>query len=172
MLLFRQLFDPHSSTYSYLLGDPRSREAILIDPVFEQARRDAALVEELDFKLRATLETHVHADHVTGAWLLKRRFGSKIALCAQTGAEGKDFGGKYNDVIAGPGGVVATLLTGDVVQLDANSLDPVGAPFPASRGDENDMAFSADGRRVMQIGTLGVRLYDVASRTQLAERLA
>ncbi|HXU55985.1 MAG TPA: MBL fold metallo-hydrolase, partial [Casimicrobiaceae bacterium] len=68
-MIFRQLFDPQSSTYSYLLADRRSREAVLIDPVFEQARRDAALIQELDLKLVATLDTHVHADHVTGAWL-------------------------------------------------------------------------------------------------------
>ena len=71
MLIFRQLFDPQSSTYTYLLGDPRSGEAVLIDPVFEQARRDAALLRELGLELVATLETHVHADHVTGAWLLQ-----------------------------------------------------------------------------------------------------
>ena len=71
MLIFRQLFDPQSSTYSYLVADRRSKAAVLIDPVFEQARRDAALIHELDLKLVATLDTHVHADHVTGAWLLK-----------------------------------------------------------------------------------------------------
>jgi sulfur dioxygenase len=80
MLIFRQLFDPQSSTYSYLLGDARACEAVLIDPVFEQARRDAALISELGLKLVATLDTHIHADHVTGAWLLQRQFGSAIAL--------------------------------------------------------------------------------------------
>src|SRR6266404_1773446 len=80
MLLFRQLFDPQSSTYTYLLAERRGGKAVLIDPVFEQARRDAALIDELGLSLVATLETHVHADHVTGAWLLQRRFGSKIAL--------------------------------------------------------------------------------------------
>jgi len=89
MLIFRQLFDPQSSTYSYLLADARAREAVLIDPVFEQARRDAALIAELDLKLVATIETHVHADHVTAAWLLKRQFGSAIALSAASGAEGE-----------------------------------------------------------------------------------
>jgi len=86
--IFRQMFDPASSTYTYLLAD--GGEAVLIDPVFEHVRRDAALVAELDLRLVATLETHVHADHVTGAFLLKRRFGSEIALSAKSGAEGAD----------------------------------------------------------------------------------
>jgi sulfur dioxygenase len=89
-MIFRQLFDQQSSTYTYLLADPATREAVLIDPVFDHARRDAALVEELGLKLGWTLETHVHADHVTGAWLLKQRFGSKIALCRRSGAAGAD----------------------------------------------------------------------------------
>src|ERR1041385_5640950 len=80
VLIFRQLFDPASSTYTYLLGDRETREAVLIDPVFEQVRRDAALICELGLNLTWTLETHVHADHVTGAWLLKQRTGSEIGM--------------------------------------------------------------------------------------------
>jgi sulfur dioxygenase len=80
MLIFRPLFDPSSSTWSYLLGDRASGEAVLIDPVFEQLRRDQTLVQELGLTLKWTLETHVHADHVTGAWLLRQRLGSRIAL--------------------------------------------------------------------------------------------
>ena len=113
MLIFRQLFDPQSSTYTYLLGDSRSREAVLIDTVFEQARRDAALLSELGLQLRYTLETHVHADHVTGAWILKRQFGSRIAVAQNSGAEGADrylaqgdrieFGERHLQVRATPG---------------------------------------------------------------------
>ena len=66
-MIFRQLFDPQSSTYTYILGDEASRQAIIIDPVFEQVRRELALLEELGLTLVATLDTHVHADHVTGA---------------------------------------------------------------------------------------------------------
>jgi glyoxylase-like metal-dependent hydrolase (beta-lactamase superfamily II)/rhodanese-related sulfurtransferase len=112
-MVFRQLFDPQSSTYSYVLGDPQSREAVHIDPVFEQARRDAALINELGLKLVATVETHVHADHVTGAWLQKQRFGSAIVISADSGAEGADryvkhgeriaFGKRYLEVRATPG---------------------------------------------------------------------
>ena len=71
MLVFRQLSDPTSSTYTYLLGDAGSGEAILVDPVFDQVLRDAALLEELALRLVATVDTHVDADHVTGAWLIK-----------------------------------------------------------------------------------------------------
>ena len=110
-MILRQLFDPQSSTYSYLLGD--RGEAVLIDPVFEQARRDAALVRELGLKLVTTVETHVHADHVTGAWLLKERCGSTIAVSKDGGATGADrrmahgdrvhFGDRHLEVRATPG---------------------------------------------------------------------
>jgi glyoxylase-like metal-dependent hydrolase (beta-lactamase superfamily II)/rhodanese-related sulfurtransferase len=113
VLIFRQLFDPQSSTYSYLLGDDETREALLIDPVFEQARRDAALIRELGLALVATLETHVHADHVTGAWLLKRQLGSGIAISQASGAAGADrvlahgdrvaFGARHVETRATPG---------------------------------------------------------------------
>ncbi len=99
-MLFRQLFDSQSSTYTYLLGDKAGGEAVLIDPVFEQVRRDAALIEELGLSLVATLETHVHADHVTGAWMLKRRLGSRIMVAAGSGAEGADRYLAPDDVIA------------------------------------------------------------------------
>ena len=112
-MIFRQLFDPQSSTYSYLLADEKSGEAVLIDPVFEQARRDRALLAELGVTLRYTLETHVHADHVTGAWLLKQRLGSRIALSAASSAEGIDvplahgdrvpFGERYLEARETPG---------------------------------------------------------------------
>jgi glyoxylase-like metal-dependent hydrolase (beta-lactamase superfamily II)/rhodanese-related sulfurtransferase len=100
MLIFRQLFDAQSWTYSYLLGDSESAEAILIDPVFEQAARDAALIRELGLKLVATVDTHAHADHVTGAWLLKKRLGSKIAISEASGAEGANIELKDGDRIA------------------------------------------------------------------------
>ena len=112
-MIFRQLFDPQSSTYTYLLADPASREAVLIDPVFEQARRDAALIDELGLKLAWTIETHVHADHVTGAWLLREKLGSRIALSRSSNAEGADryldpgerlaFGKRYLEARATPG---------------------------------------------------------------------
>jgi sulfur dioxygenase len=113
MLIFRQLFDPTSSTYTYLLGDSDSGDALLIDPVYEQVPRDLALLQELGLHLRATLDTHVHADHVTGAWRLSQRCGSRIALAEAAGATGVnrplrhgdriDFGSRYLTVRATPG---------------------------------------------------------------------
>lgn len=112
-MLFRQLFDPQSATYTYLLADTVAGEAVLIDPVYEQVRRDSALLEELGLTLLYTLETHVHADHVTGAWLLRQRHGNKIALSSHSGAEGADrlldqgdtiaFGERYLSVRETPG---------------------------------------------------------------------
>lgn len=113
MIVFRQMFDASSSTYTYLLADEDTGECVLIDPVFEQGRRDSAFIRELGLKLLWTLETHVHADHVTGAWLLKQRLGSQIALAAASGAEGADrlladgdriaFGARHLEVRATPG---------------------------------------------------------------------
>jgi sulfur dioxygenase len=99
MLIFRQLVDLQSSTYTYLLADSESREAVLIDPVFEQMRRDAALVGELGLTLRSTLDTHVHADHVTAAWMLKQQLGSEIALGVHTGAAGADRYLRHGDIL-------------------------------------------------------------------------
>jgi len=89
-MIFRQLYDAPSSTYTYLLADEHSREAILIDPVFEQAQRDLAMLRELDLTLKIVADTHAHADHITAAWLLKQKTGCLIAISAQAGAVNVD----------------------------------------------------------------------------------
>ncbi|XP_068242254.1 persulfide dioxygenase ETHE1, mitochondrial [Palaemon carinicauda] len=72
-LLYRfQLFDRESCTYTYLLADEESKEAVLIDPVIELAERDAKLIEEMGLTLKYVMNTHVHADHITGTGLLKK----------------------------------------------------------------------------------------------------
>merc|ERR1712129_238462 len=70
--LFRQLFDRESCTYTYLLADTVSKEAVLIDPVIELSERDVSLVKELDLQLKYVMNTHVHADHITGTGRLKK----------------------------------------------------------------------------------------------------
>jgi glyoxylase-like metal-dependent hydrolase (beta-lactamase superfamily II)/rhodanese-related sulfurtransferase len=111
-LIFRQLFDQVSNTYSYLLADEGTREAVLVDSVFEQHARDAALIRELGLKLLYTLDTHCHADHVTGAWLMKAALGSKIGLSPVYGATNVDF----------------PLAPGDTVRFGAQSLEVRATP--------------------------------------------
>jgi sulfur dioxygenase len=89
-MIFRQLFDAASSTYTYLLADEGTRQAVLIDTVFEQFERDRALLHELDLRLVYRLDTHVHADHVTAAWRFREALGSRIVISARGGAEGAD----------------------------------------------------------------------------------
>lgn len=89
-MIFRQLFDSTSSTYTYLLADAAQGEALLIDPVFSQAGRDLALINELGLKLTLVADTHAHADHVTAAWLLKQKTGCRIASARVIGAEHVD----------------------------------------------------------------------------------
>jgi sulfur dioxygenase len=71
IMLFRQLFDRESSTYTYLIASDETQEAILVDPVLEQVERDLKLLQELGLKLSYCLETHIHADHVTGTGKLR-----------------------------------------------------------------------------------------------------
>ncbi len=89
-MIFRQLIDNRTSTFTYLLADEATRDAVLIDCVFEQHLRDAALIRELGLTLNMTLETHVHADHVTGAWLMRRDLGSRIAVAKAANTDGAD----------------------------------------------------------------------------------
>ncbi|MBN9510789.1 MAG: MBL fold metallo-hydrolase, partial [Alphaproteobacteria bacterium] len=72
-MLFRQLFDATSSTYTYLLASRRGGEALIIDPVLEKVDRYLKLIEELDLKLVKAVDTHLHADHVTGLGALRDR---------------------------------------------------------------------------------------------------
>ena len=78
-MLFKQLFEPISSTYTYLLGCEETGQAILIDPVLPTWSRDLAAIAELGLRLVYTLDTHIHADHITAARTLKRESGSRIA---------------------------------------------------------------------------------------------
>lgn len=112
-LVFKQLFDSESSTYTYLLGDRDSGDAIIIDPVKSKVRRDLTLIKELGLNLKLILDTHVHADHVTGSYDLRQETGAKIVLSKESGASGADiyvsdkdklkFGSFDIDVILTPG---------------------------------------------------------------------
>jgi glyoxylase-like metal-dependent hydrolase (beta-lactamase superfamily II) len=81
-MIFRQLFEPGSSTYTYLLADETSGVAALVDPVLETLDRDLAELQALGVRLTHTIETHVHADHLTSARKLRHLTGSKVAAPA------------------------------------------------------------------------------------------
>jgi glyoxylase-like metal-dependent hydrolase (beta-lactamase superfamily II) len=90
-MIFRQLFEPGSSTYTYLIACEQTGETALIDPVLETVERDLDVIRDLGLKLACTLETHIHADHVTGAGRLRALAGSKAGFPAASGAELVDF---------------------------------------------------------------------------------
>ncbi|HHJ36604.1 MAG TPA: MBL fold metallo-hydrolase [Gammaproteobacteria bacterium] len=108
-----QLFDPTTSTYSYLLWDEETKQAALIDSVKEQVERDKKFIKQLGLALKYTLETHIHADHVTGSGLLRDEFNSSAAVhknseskCADlllSDGDTLNLGNEIIDVIYTPG---------------------------------------------------------------------
>jgi glyoxylase-like metal-dependent hydrolase (beta-lactamase superfamily II)/rhodanese-related sulfurtransferase len=112
-MFFKQLFDPASSTYTYLIADDTTHEAVIIDPVLEQLERDVNLLRGHGLSLKYSLETHVHADHVTGAHALQQATGAQTAVARDCSAPGYDryledgnvilFGHEEILVIATPG---------------------------------------------------------------------
>lgn len=78
-MIFKQLFESLSSTYTYLIGSQALGQAILIDPVIATVERDLAELDKLGLKLAYSVDTHIHADHITGALALKKRTGCRIA---------------------------------------------------------------------------------------------
>jgi sulfur dioxygenase len=90
-MIFRQLFEPQASAYTYLIACAQTGQAALIDPVLETVERDLDLIRDLGLTLACTLETHIHADHVTGAGRLRALTGSKAGFPAASGADFVDF---------------------------------------------------------------------------------
>jgi sulfur dioxygenase len=79
-MLFRQLFDQDTGTYTYLIADTETKAAVLVDPVVEQVDRDLKLINELGLALRYCLETHIHADHITGTGKLRELIGCQLIV--------------------------------------------------------------------------------------------
>jgi glyoxylase-like metal-dependent hydrolase (beta-lactamase superfamily II) len=98
-VIFRQLIDPETSTHTYLLADCTLREAVLIDTVHEQFDRDRTLLRELDLTLCYTLETHLHADHITASGRFRKELGSKVVVGAASGVANADISLREGDQI-------------------------------------------------------------------------
>jgi len=120
----RQLFDQETCTFTYLLIDPATGEAALVDPVREQLERDLALVRELGVSLRYVLETHVHADHVTSAGTISERTGATTA--------GSELGAPC---------IQRHLRDGDELLLGKTVIRVIGTPGHTS----DSLSFLADG---------------------------
>ncbi len=110
-MLFRQLFDAGSSTYTYLLAADNAHEAIIIDPVYEKLTFYLNLLSELNLQLKIAIDTHMHADHVTATGLLRQHTGCEIAMGKQTKAQGIDRLFDDNDVITVKGLELKALYT-------------------------------------------------------------
>ena len=99
IVFFKQLFDPSSFTYTYLIADELTHEAVIIDPVLEQVERELRLLREHGLRLKYTLDTHVHADHVTAALTLKQATGAQTSVARDCNARGYDRCLEDDDVI-------------------------------------------------------------------------
>ena len=152
-MIFRQLFETETSTYSYLLGCERTRRAVLIDPVASEVDHYVQLLQDLGLQLRYTFETHVHADHITGSGLLREKLGSKSVVHRDAGA------------------MCADLLVTDGVLLQVGDLEFEVRHTPGHTNGcvsylMNDRVFTGDalliggcGRTDFQQGNAG-QLYD------------
>ena len=98
-MLFRQLLDKESSTYTYLIADIQTYEAILVDPVIQQVDRDLKLIQELGLTLVSCSETHIHADHITGTGEIRERTGCKGLVPENVNIECASGSIKHGDVL-------------------------------------------------------------------------
>lgn len=111
-MIFRQLYEPVSSTYTYLLGCEATGQALLIDPVVNAVERDLTELLQLGLKLAYTVDTHIHADHITSALHLREQTGCQIAAPAMDRLPCTDFG----------------IEDGKPLQLGSIRLDPIHTP--------------------------------------------
>src|SRR5579871_2665191 len=135
-MIFRQLFDSVSGTYTYLLASRRGGEALIIDPVIEKVDRYLKLIEDLDLRLVKAVDTHLHADHVTGLGALRDRTRCVTVMGEQSGV----------DVVS------MRLADGDRLTIEGLALDAIYTP-----GHTDDSYSFAMGDRVFTGDTLLIR---------------
>ena len=110
-MIFKQVFDTKTSTYTYLIASAKGREAVIIDPVLENVDEYIQLLNELDLKLVKVIDTHIHADHVTGASKLKQATNCKTLMGEHTPADTVEIKVKDNELIKIDGLKIKSLYT-------------------------------------------------------------
>ena len=98
-MIFKQIFDTESSTYTYLIASAKGREAVIIDPVIENVDNYIKILGELDLKLVKVIDTHIHADHVTGATKLKKATNCTTLMGEHTPADAVEIKVKDGEII-------------------------------------------------------------------------
>ena len=98
-MIFKQIFDTESSTYTYLIASSKGREAVIIDPVIENVDNYIKILGELDLKLVKVIDTHIHADHVTGATKLKKATNCTTLMGEHTPADAVEIKVKDGEII-------------------------------------------------------------------------
>ena len=135
-MIFRQLFDSESSTYTYLIASRRGGEALIIDPVLDRVDRYMQLLDELDLRLIKAVDTHVHADHITGLGALRDRTKCITVMGQQSGV----------DVVS------MRVAEGDTIDVEGLALDVIYTP-----GHTDDSYSYLLGDRVFTGDTLLIR---------------
>ena len=110
-MIFKQVFDTKTSTYTYLIASAKGREAVIIDPVLENVGEYIQLLKELDLKLVKVIDTHIHADHVTGASKLKQATNCTTLMGEHTPADMVEIKVKDNELIKIDGLKIKSLYT-------------------------------------------------------------
>ncbi|MDJ1169845.1 MBL fold metallo-hydrolase [Roseofilum sp. BLCC_M154] len=136
-MLFRQLFDPETSTYTYLLADLNTQEAILVDPVLEQVGRELKLLQELGLSLRYCLETHIHADHITGSGQLREATGCTSIVPQHAGAKCAD----------------RFIADGEVLQVGEIEIQAIATPGHT----DSHVAYLVNGQKLLTGDSLLIR---------------
>lgn len=147
-MIFKQLFEEISCSYTYLLACPNTREAVLIDPVLDTLERDLKLLAELNLTLRYSIETHLHADHLTSASALKTRLGSKIAAPALENLRCVDVGTRE----------------GEILQIGSVLIHPVHTPGHTA----NHHIYKVDNGTQLMVFSGDALLIDGCGRTDFA----
>ena len=136
-MLFRQLYDKESSTYTYLVADLESKAAILVDPVLELVERDLKLLKELNLDLRYCLETHIHADHITGTGQLRELTGCMGIVPAGADVDCAD----------------SQIQDREQLQLGSVMVEAIATPGHT----DSHMAYLVNGKRVLTGDALFIR---------------